>query len=504
MFRYLSRHQMLAVGLVVALGVTVAACGSSGPNRADANVAYKQLPPCPMDTLSKATKPVQIDLWARNGVEDTNALRVLIKEFNDSQSDVRVDLKVGKNAQQVYDAYTVANGLAGANTSDLGDLAKQPVPALVSTFGTYMRQLSDSGAVLPAQSCINATKFDNSKLAPIIRAQYSIGGVQWAAYMEAAVMGLGYNAEMFKKAGLDPAKAPTTLGEIEADAKKIKAAGLSDKPVAVNVDPALFETWLTGAGASIISNGNGRDGDAERSTLYSEAAVELFADLRRMYDEGLLGFYENDKDQIDNLVAMASGGAAITFNQSGVVTSVQAFIDGNKQAQEQAQKLAGGGGLGDATITADYRSGPLPGLHSAGKVSIYGMAWFMSRNVPPEQQAAAWKFVEFMYKTSSQATLLTVGSALPVSPRTQGEAKVKKFWTSGLAGEWLKVGSDEINTLDASQPGPLIGPYGDFESIMREAIREIRDRPDRTPVQILNEAEQKLTKSLRAYSATHN
>lgn len=504
MFRYLSRHQMLAVGLVVALGVTVAACGSSGPHAADANVAFNQLPTCPMDSLAKAKKPVEIDFWARRGVEETNALQALVKEFNESQSDVRVTMKLGANIKQVYDAYGAVNALPDADTADLGDLAGQPVPALVSVPGTYMRQLSDSGAVLPAQSCINATKFDNSQLAPIIRAQYSIGGVQWAAYMEAAVMGLGYNAEMFRKAGLDPAKAPATLADIEADSKKIKAAGLADKPFALLVDPSLFETWLTGAGAILVSNGNGRDGDADASTIYSEAAVKLFTDLRRMYDEGILELFENDKDQIDNLVAMANGQAAITFNRSTVVTSVQAFIDGNKQAQEKAQQLAGGGGLGDATITTDYRSGPLPGLHGPGKVSIYGNAWFMSKNVPPEQQAAAWKFVEFMYKPSSQATLLTIGAALPVSPKTQQNPKVKEFWTSGLAGEWLKIGSDEVNALDESRPGPLIGPYADFETIMREAIRAIRDRPDLTPVEILNEAEQKLTQSLRDYMSSHH
>ncbi len=489
--------------VATAFALSAAGCGSSGGSTPEENVAFNQLPKCPMDALAKATKPVEITMWERKAVEQTNALTALIDQFNKSQKDVHVTLKLTDSSIQTLEGYRAVNGLVGSNSSVAGSLATEPVPALVSVDGVHMRELADSGAVLPAQSCINATKFNENTIAPIIRAQYSVGGVLWPAYMGVSVPAMAYNADHFRKAGLDPAKAPRTLAEVEADAKQLKAKKVSDHPIAMIIDPMLIETWLTGAGAAIVSDGNGRSADAQRSTLNSAAAVKLFTDLRRMYDEGLIEFYDNDQNQIQHLVAMANGKSSIAFDQSSVATSVQAFVGGDKKAQEQARQMAGSNGLGTSTTTTDYRTGQFPGLTAPGKVSVYGTAWFISQNVPPEQQAAAWKFVEFMYRTSSQATWLSTGAYLPVSPATMKDPKVKEFWESGLAGNWLKVTANEVNVLDSSQPGPLIGPYQTYAQIMRKAISEIRDRPDLTPVQIVAGAEQELTNDLRTYSTNH-
>lgn len=499
-------HKRLgAVALAVLLAGTATACGSSGDATTEANVAFNQLPPCPMEALEKSTEPVQIDVWDRKAVEQTTALKQLADEFNASQKKVHVNVVLVDTSALLYQAFKVNSGMtsAPADVTAAGALGSAPPPALVLLEGSTMREMADAGAVLPAQSCINATKFDSSIIAPAVRAQYSIGGVQWPAYMGVAVPAMAYNAAMFKKAGLDPAKPPRTIAELEADARKIKAAGLSTHPIAMVIDPMLIETWLTGAGASLVSNGNGRESDAERATFYSQAAVELFTSLRRMYDEGLIQFSENENGQINHLVSMANGTSAISFDVSSVATSVQAFVDGNKKAQQQAKDLPGTDSLGNSTITTDYRSGLFPGLKEAGKINVYGTAWFINRNAPPEQQAAAWAFSEFMYKRSSQATWLTVGAFLPVSPKTMDDPKVKAFWNSGLAGNWLKLTADELNKLDGSQPGPLIGPHSDYEDIMRAAMREISERPDMTPEQIINEAEQKLTNRLSTYNTSH-
>ena len=41
---------------------------------------------------------------------------------------------------------------------------------------------------------------------------------------------LYYNRNHFRRAGLDPDTTPQTFAEVRADAEKIKAAGIVDKP----------------------------------------------------------------------------------------------------------------------------------------------------------------------------------------------------------------------------------------------------------------------------------
>src|SRR5574338_447863 len=106
---------MSVVVLTGVLAASVAACGSSGSDAADRNVAFNQLPPCPMDALDKATKPVEITMWERKAVEQTNALQELAKQFNESQKQVHVNVQLGDSTAQVYEGYKAVNGLVGAD-----------------------------------------------------------------------------------------------------------------------------------------------------------------------------------------------------------------------------------------------------------------------------------------------------------------------------------------------------------------------------------------------------
>lgn len=505
------KFRLASVALVALIGATsLAACGSSGDTKkaAESNLAFNQLPPCPLDALAKAPKPVKVTMWTDAVVESYTATQELVDTFNKSQSDVQVELVrlfgEQSTAKNLHTAFVQMNGLTSA------DVDAEPVqipagtelPALIQLDSYRLREMADSGAVLPAQSCINDTNFDMSGISPAAAAYYSVGGVQWPAYMVPSVPLMQYNAEQFKKAGLDPEKPPATLEELEETARKLQASGVKH-PISLPADPNLIESWLTGAGATLVSEGNGRASAPHTATFFTDAAVELFTDLQRMMKDGLIALHDNSNGNVDHLLDLATGSSTITFETSSSTISIAAIVAGDEKAVTAAQQIEGGSALG-GVVTTDYRAAPLPGLEKAGQASIGGSAWYITRGVPPEQQAAAWKFAEFVYKPENQFAMLTKFGALPVSTSVARQDNVKNFFTNGgMAGRWLSVADAQFESLNPDLPGPLIGPYEQFFTIMRKAMFSLQSADVQNPSQILTNAENEFTRALATYNADH-
>ncbi len=447
-------------------------------------------------------------MWTDAVVEGFTATQELVDRFNKSQSDVHVDIvrPLGDktNVDTIHSAFVQMNGLTAPDPAaeTVAVPAGTEMPALVQFDGYRLREMADSGAVIPAQSCINATKFDVSDLAPAVQSYYTIGGVQWPSFVLPSVHLMLFNANQFRKAGLDPAKPPRTLTELEAAARKLQASGIAH-PISMPADPNLIEAWLTGVGTTLVSNNNGRTSPPDRATFYTEAAVKVFTTLHRMIADGLLILHDDSHDKIDHLLAVATGAATITFEPSSSSISIAAVVGGDKQAIGQAQQLQGGSGLG-GTVTTDYRAAPIPGLKAAGQASIGGSAWYITSGVPEAEQVAAWKFSQYAYQPANQFALLTKFGSLPISAAATKQGDVRSFFTKGgLAGRFLKVANDQFANLDPALPGPLIGPYDQYFTVMRKALFELQDAPAETPSQILTSAENDFTTDLTNYNTIH-
>lgn len=487
--------------------VVLSACGSSGSDSPE-NLAFSQLPDCPLDALDKATKPVEISMWTDSVIESFKALEELAAQFNKSQDQVHVtivrpfgDKTVPANLHSSF----FGTGAASSEPPAQPTTTIQPGlqrPAIIQFDSFRLREVADSNKVLPAQSCINASKFDTSGILPAAKAYYSIGGVQWPAYMLPAMLIMIFNAQQFTKAGLDPAKPPRTLAELEDAARKLKASGVAH-PISLPNDPNIIESWITGSGATLVSDGNGRDASPQRATFYTQSAVDVLTRVQRMMREGLIAFTDEPDGSITHLLKLATGESTLTFETSASTTSIAAVIEGNQQATEEAQKLNGGGGLG-GVVTTDFRAAPLPGVRQAGQASIGGFAWYLTSEVPPEQQAAAWKFIEYVYKPENQFAMLTKFGALPLTKEAASQKSVTD-WLSGkrIAPSWLKVASEQFRSADPALPGPLIGPYEDFLDLIAGILRQLPKPDSPAPSQLLTQAENQLTAELGNYNTLH-
>lgn len=465
-----TRRRRLVLGAVLSTALLAASCSSSTGTDTKAagsggtappgsggasNPAAKpvDLPPCPLDALDKATQPVEIVVWHTMVAKSLDTLKQLTDTYNGSQTKVKVRLESqGNSVEELVRKFTSA-------------IPTKQLPAIVNVDDTSTQFMADSGVILPAQSCLNAAKVDTSVFVKTALDYYTINGVVWPASANIGSVLFFYNRDHFKRAGLDPDKPPTTLAEVRAAAEKIKAAGIVDRPLVHELSPWKTEFWLTGMHESIVDNNNGRSGAATKATMAGSAgAKEVFGWLKKMNDDGLMQPVPATDGQINQYLAMANRKASMVVESSSAATSVEAFL---------------GGKLDPATIGAgepvdvsglDLGAGVLPGVKEPGKTQMGGGAWYLTNTGPPEAQAASWDYLTFLNTEASQTALLTGGSYLPYRTSAGQNEAAKKFFSSSMSGKWLAIANQQVQNIDPTFPGPLIGPYTETRKALREAM----------------------------------
>ncbi|MEZ5142615.1 MAG: ABC transporter substrate-binding protein [Acidimicrobiales bacterium] len=486
------RHRRRLAGAVLAAGALLAglACSSSdsggGTTGGSAGGQAGALPPCPLDALDKATQPVEVVVWHTQTAKPGDTLKELAAEYNAKQSKVKVVLESqGSDYQELQKKFNAA-------------VPSKQLPGVVMVDDTFTQSMADSGVILPAQSCIQADSYDMASFAKTAKDYYTIQGTLWPASANLGNVLLFYNRDHFRKAGLDPDKPPATLDELRADAEKIKAAGVADKPLVHEFASWKTEFWLTGAKSSVVNNDNGRgSGTTDKATLADNPqATKLFEWFKGMQDAGLLEPIPATPGQVNQYLAMAQQKASMLVDTSSAATSIEAFLGGQKVDTGGA----GGDAINDVNVSGlDLTAGPFPVLENPGKTQVGGSAWYITNTTKPEVQAAAWDFMKFMNTPEAQAKMFTGGSFLPYNTKAADQPAVQQAFTTTLSGRWLKIAYDQVLAIDPSFPGPLIGPYDQF----RQAVNSAQDQlmfNNKSPNDALQQAQSEIDTLLTRYN----
>ncbi len=470
---------MLAIGLLV---LVVAACGGSGGGT-DSAASPDELPECPVDALDAAAQPVEVTVWHSMVAKQSQTLDELAALYNGSQSRVRVRIEnVAVSDEELLRRFHEA-------------IPNRDLPSIVVANDTMTQQMADSGVILPAQSCIDAANYDTTPFAETVVAYYTIDDVLWAASANPGSVLVYYNKDHFRRAGLDPEKAPETLADIRSAAQAIKDAGIVDRPFVHEVAPYKTEFWLTGARAPIVDNDNGRSAPATQAALEGNAdTTELFEWFAGMNEAGLINAIPVAEGQINQYLAMATGRGSIIVETSSAATSVEAFLSGNLQADDVGLDV-------EATNVSglDIGAGAMPGIHQPGRTQMGGPAWYITSTTPPHVQAAAWDFLTFMNSEVAQTRMLTGGSFLPYRLSAADTPEAQQFFAGSLAGGWLRIANEQVRAIDPTFPGPLIGPYDEVRDSLRDALTSelLEGLP---PGQAIERAQREITDSLERYA----
>lgn len=460
-------------------------CGGSDGGDGTAAPGGGALPECPLGALDEAATegPVEVVVWHSLVAKQSDTVDELAARYNASQDRVRVRME----------------NVAGTDEELLrrfqGSLPSRDLPSIFVANDTMTQTMIDSGVTLPAQSCIDASGYDMSPFATTVKAYYTIDDVLWAASANPGSALVYYNKDHFRRAGLDPERPPATLAELRADAEAIKAAGIVDKPFVHEVASYKTEFWLTGARAPIVDNDNGRSAPASAAALEgNDDTLALFQWFADMNADGLVDPVPVAEGQINQYLAMANEQASIIVESSSASTSVEAFLAGDLSGADVG--LDGGA----ANVSGlDVGAGAFPGLSEPGRTQMGGPAWYLMSTSPPEVQAAAWDFLTFMNGEEAQTTMLTGGSFLPYRRSAATTPEARQFFDSSLAGGWLRIANEQVETIDPTFPGPLIGPYDEVRNTLRDALTaELLEGVP--PEQAIADAHAAITDSVRRYA----
>lgn len=228
-----------------ALGVSILAAGAVGASAAE------------------------LSMWVR--ASGANAAQHLVDLWNTKHDD-KITLTVIPDDQMVT---KLATGVAA------GD-----VPDIISFDLIYMPDFMKAGFLEDLTDFLNADP-NQAKVAQAYKDLASFEGKLYGTGFTPDVSVLMWNKDLFKKAGLDPEKGPTTLAEVHEDAKKIRALGGD-----------IYGFWFSGAcpgcniftmsplmvasGAKILPK------TADDEPLQGPGVEEVLQVYRDMWSEGLI------------------------------------------------------------------------------------------------------------------------------------------------------------------------------------------------------------------------
>ena len=249
-------------------------------------------------------------------------------------------------------------------------------PDVAVLLSTDLYSLVDGDLILPLDDYIKAAGGDSftSDFFPAYLANSSYQNKTWSLPFQRSIPVLYYNKDLFKTAGLDPNKPPSNYQEMVDAAKKLTKADGSQWGIEISSDGIpywLFQSFVIGNGTNVI-------GKAANKVTFNDPAVaqalQDFADLgnkHKVMPADILAWANMPNDFVN-------GKAAMIWHSSGSLTNIlnQAKFDVG------VSYTVGSKGFGAAT----------------GGGNIY-----MLKGTPAANQAAAWKFIQFMTSTDIQA-----------------------------------------------------------------------------------------------------
>jgi sn-glycerol 3-phosphate transport system substrate-binding protein len=461
----LRTHRLtLAALLFAVLALVAAACGgddggggSASPDDSTGGEVAADLPECPLGALDDAEGPVDITLWHAATAQNKTALEELVAEYNASQDQVVVTPEaVGVSAEELSRLYNQ-------------NIASGDLPALAIFEDTQNQFLADTDTVLPATACLEAGG-ERPAWLPILEPSFTVDGALWPSAFNLTSPIMYFNRGHFEQAGLDPDSPPETLDDIREAAQAIKDAGVSETPFVFQVNPWYLETWMTGIGQTIVNEDNGRSGVATEATLDNDNVVELLTWLQGMQDDGLMNSIRQGPGVVDQYLALGTGEGSMLIETSTASVSVEGFLEGELDASELTEDGRVPAGL-DTALDAD--AAPIPGVEEAGQAQVGGGIWMITSTTPPEQQAAAWDFMEWWNTLPTQVTWNLDGGSLPSVEGATDDPELQETWENTLSGQWLATAYEQLANVSPDTAGPAIGPYFDVRAVIRAQMEAV-------------------------------
>jgi sn-glycerol 3-phosphate transport system substrate-binding protein len=281
---------------------------------------------------------------------------------------------------------------------------KSGTPPVTSVLlSTDMFTLIDEDAIIPFDNFVK-TADDKAWLGSFYKAfmlNSQTGGKTWGIPFQRSTVVQYYNKDLFKAAGLDPNKPPTTWAEMADMAKKLTIKDASGKVTqyGVQIPSSGFPYWLFQGLA--IQNDVAMANEAGNAVKFDDPkvieALQYWIDLTKqgVHPAGIVEWGTTPKDFFEKKVAMM-------WTTTGNLTNV---------------KVNAKFDFGVAMLPANARKGSPTG----------GGNFYIFKKSTPTQQEAAFKFIKWITQPERAARWSMDTGYVAVSETAYGTDTLRKY-----------------------------------------------------------------------------
>ncbi len=449
---------LMAAALVAGIGLTGAACGSdsstdSGGGGGDANASAPLDPgtkvTISIDCMPPATKKPELKEWN----EDVAAFHKIYPN---------VTIQGKSTTGQCEDPATFAAQLKGGTEPDL-----------FYTYFTDLQQVLDAGQAADITPYVTAKSVPTlADIEPDVMNVLKDSGKLYGLPTSNYTMGMLINRKLFRQAGLDPDKPPTTWAQVRTDAKAIAElgggiSGYGDYS-AGNNGGWHFTAEMYGLGGTVT------DTDGTKAGFDNAMGRQILQNLHDMrWTDGSMGQTQLLKWG-DLQKQMVSGKLGMFLAAPDDITYMVETLGGHYQ---------------------DYGMGPIPG----GRATLFGGNDYMfKKSDTPDQIKAGIAWLDFKTLTMgkgqfqyarSKADGLPVGLPQPefytgvtktsddkakAADATMPVANFKAFVDNPVPGKAEPPNAQEIyKVLDNAMSGVLTNRDADVGKLLSTAASQV-------------------------------
>jgi ABC-type glycerol-3-phosphate transport system substrate-binding protein len=226
------------------------------------------LPACRPSTVPSGDGPVTINYWEKWTGFEGEAVQAVADAFNRRQDKVFVKVLTVSEIEK-----KLLVSIAGGDPPDLSGLYSRNVPVYAAL-----------GALAPLDDMMKETGTDPDSLIPVYLLECRSRGRYYALPIAGMTMGLHYNRQHFREAGLDPDRPPRTIQELDEYAAKLtkrRKDGTFERIGFIPTEPGWWNwSWVYYLGGSLYDE---RNKTIIADTPENERALRWFADYARKY-----------------------------------------------------------------------------------------------------------------------------------------------------------------------------------------------------------------------------
>jgi sn-glycerol 3-phosphate transport system substrate-binding protein len=393
-----------------------------------------------LTTSAAAAEPVELQWW--HAMTSVNADRVnkIAADFNASQTAYKI-LPVFKGSY----AETMNAGIAAYRAGN--------APNIIQIFevGAATMMVAKSAVKPVYQLMVDASEpFDQNSYLPAVTAYYSTAdGKMLSLPFNSSTAVTYWNKDAFKKAGLDPDKAPKTWPETLAAAQKLRAAGSPCGLTAAWISWTQIEQFSAWHNISLATKANGLEG--------ADAVLEINNHVLGKHIQNLA---EAQKDK--------------GFDYGGRTTEPEGkFLNGECG---MIQTSSAAYGIFKAGAKFDFGLAELPyypDVPGAPQNSIIGGAslWVMGGKKPDEYKGVA-KFFTFLSQTGLQQRLHEETGYLPITKAAYEATKASGFYEKN-PGREIPVLQMTAKPATENSRGLRLGNLAQIRDIIAEDLETV-------------------------------